>query len=232
MQSLYLRRTLAEPACIGKRIGIKEIMSQYTPARPPKRSLRARDKADGESGYLTGQCLVAMPTLHDPNFARAVVFVCAHSKEGAMGIIVNRPMDELAFPDILEQLGIAPSIYCGAIAVHSGGPIEAERGFVLHSAEYHHPETLTVDTAVALTATPDVLRAIAQGSGPRHSLMALGYAGWGAGQLDAELKENSWLTVAPDTRLLFGPGTEEKWLHAVEKLGIKPGMLNESAGHA
>ena len=189
-------------------------------------------RSNADLGYLTGHCLVAMPTLDDPNFSRTVVYLCAHSPEGAMGIVLNRPIDELAFPDILEQLGIRPTLHCSGVAVHSGGPMESERGFILHSAEYRHEETLPVDEEVALTATPDVLRAIAQGNGPKRSLMALGYAGWGAGQLDAELKRNDWLTVAADDHLLFGPGTDEKWLHAVHELGVDPAMLSEAAGHA
>lgn len=184
------------------------------------------------SGYIAGKCLVAMPGMTDPNFARSVVYVCAHTAEGAMGLVVNRALAQLSFPDILEQLGIEPTPACESIRVHFGGPVEAARGFVLHSAEYHQAATLLVNEDVALTATTDVLRAIADGNGPRHSLMALGYAGWSPGQLDEELKQNAWLIVDADENLLFGAALDAKWGAAVRKLGIDPAMLSDNAGHA
>lgn len=189
-------------------------------------------KTQLSSGYIAGKCLIAMPALRDPNFARTVVYVCAHTPEGAMGLVVNRPITQLTFPDILDQLGIESGPGCDDIRVHFGGPVEAARGFVLHTAEYHQSATLIVDESVALTATTDVLQAIAAGHGPRASLMALGYSGWSPGQLDEELKENSWLTVDADEDLLFGLNTEKKWDQALRKLGIDPAMLNENAGHA
>lgn len=189
-------------------------------------------KTQLSSGYIAGKCLIAMPALRDPNFARTVVYVCAHTPEGAMGLVVNRPITQLTFPDILDQLGIESGPDCEDIRVHFGGPVEAARGFVLHTAEYHQSATLIVDESVALTATTDVLQAIAAGHGPRASLMALGYSGWSPGQLDEELKENSWLTVDADEDLLFGLNTEKKWDQALRKLGIDPAMLNENAGHA
>jgi putative transcriptional regulator len=184
------------------------------------------------NGYLSGKCLVAMPTMSDPNFARTVIYVCAHTAEGAMGLVVNRALDQVTFPDILDQLDIEVSPTCERIRVHFGGPVEAARGFVLHSSEYSQAATLIVNDAVALTATTDVLRAMAGGQGPRHALMALGYAGWGAGQLDGELKDNAWLTVDPDDSLLFSDDIGAKWDHAIRKLGINPSMLSEDAGHA
>lgn len=185
-----------------------------------------------KGGYVTGQCLVAMPGLADPNFARTVIYICAHTEDGAMGLVVNRPILQLSFPEIIGQLGIEATPACDNIRVHFGGPVEAARGFVLHSAEYVHETTLLVDSTVALTATTDVLRAMAEGTGPRQSLMTLGYAGWSPGQLDAELKENAWLTVESDAVLLFETATEKKWDAAIRKLGIDPAMLNESIGHA
>jgi putative transcriptional regulator len=184
------------------------------------------------NGSLTGKCLIAMPSLADSAFARSVIYVCAHSPEGAMGLVVNRALDQLTFPDILEQLAIEPQTDCQSIRVHFGGPVESARGFVLHSAEYSLESTLRVDDAVALTATTDVLRAIAEGGGPRQSMMALGYSGWGAGQLDAEMLENAWLTVDADEELLFSTKLDSKWNLAVSRLGIDPMMLVGTAGHA
>lgn len=184
------------------------------------------------NGALTGKCLIAMPSLADSNFARTVIYVCAHSSEGAMGLVVNRALHQLTFPDVLEQLGIEPTADCESIRVHFGGPVESARGFVLHSAEYNQSSTLRVDSSIALTATTDVLRAIAHGNGPRQSLMALGYAGWGAGQLDEEILANSWLTVDADEELLFGPSLDQKWDLAIRRLGIDPALLVDTAGHA
>lgn len=187
---------------------------------------------DMTSGTIAGKCLIAMPSMSDPNFNRTVVYVCAHTPEGAMGLVINRAFAQLSFPDILEQLGIESTPACEHIRVHFGGPVEAARGFVLHSAEYAQSATLLVNDAVALTATTDVLRAMAEGSGPRRSLMALGYAGWSPGQLDAELKENAWLTVDADEDLLFGQALDAKWNAALGRLGIDPAMLSDTAGHA
>ena len=184
------------------------------------------------SGYIAGKCLVAMPAINDPNFARTVIYVCAHSPEGAMGLVLNRPISQVSFPDVLEQLGIESTPRCQDICVHFGGPVESARGFVLHTSEYHQAATLTVDSEIALTATTDVLQAIAAGEGPRASLMALGYAGWSAGQLDTELKDNAWLTVDADEALLFGEESERKWEKAIRKLGVDPAMLSGTAGHA
>lgn len=181
---------------------------------------------------IVGKCLIAMPSMADPNFARTVVYVCAHTPEGAMGLVINRAFPQLSFPDILEQLDIEPTAACEEIRVHFGGPVEAARGFVLHSAEYTQAATLMVNDAVALTATTDVLRAIAHGAGPRRSLMALGYAGWDGGQLDSELRENAWLIVDADEDLLFSNGLDTKWTAALGRLGIDPAMLSDTAGNA
>jgi putative transcriptional regulator len=184
------------------------------------------------NGSLTGKCLIAMPSLADSTFARSVIYICAHSPEGAMGLVVNRALDQLTFPDILDQMGIEQMADCESIRVHFGGPVESARGFVLHSADYALSSTLKVDGTAALTATTDVLRAIAEGAGPRRSLMALGYSGWGAGQLDSEIQENSWLTVDADEEILFSSRLESKWDLAVRRLGIDPTMLVSTAGHA
>lgn len=188
--------------------------------------------AQQHEGYLTGQCLVAMPGMGDPRFEGTVIYLCAHTEEGAMGIVINRPMEQISFPDIVGQLGIEPTAHCEQIHVQFGGPVETMRGFVLHTRDYENEGTLFVDESTALTATLDVLRAIAQGQGPGRAIMALGYAGWGAGQLDGELKENVWLTVPADRRLLFETALEDKYTAAMSRLGIDPRLLSEDSGHA
>jgi putative transcriptional regulator len=190
------------------------------------------DKRFNSEGYLAGQMLIAMPQMQDPRFARTVVYVCAHTAEGAMGLVVNRLFDALSFPDLLQQLDITPTIACDPIRVHFGGPVESGRGFVLHSGDYCLDTTLMVDKDVGLTATVDVLKAIAHGEGPSRSLLALGYSGWSAGQLDSEILENSWLNVPADPDLLFGTELDRKWERALAKLGANPLLLSTDAGHA
>lgn len=184
------------------------------------------------SGYLAGQLLIAMPQMQDPRFARSVVYLCAHSAEGAMGIMINRPFEGLSFPELLEQLEIPSSAECEQIRVHFGGPVEGGRGFVLHSDDYMLDTSMKVDEGVALTATVDVLKAISQGAGPRKCLLALGYAGWSAGQLDSEIRENAWLNVPADEHLLFGLDLTHKWEAAIHKLGIDFATLSVESGHA
>jgi putative transcriptional regulator len=180
--------------------------------------------------YLEGRCLIAMPTIGDPRFDRTLIYLCAHSAEGAMGLVVNKPLDDLSFGDMLEQLGIEREGGEIAIRVHFGGPVETGRGFVLHSDDYRHDGTLTIGGGVALTATVDVLRAIAGGGGPRRSLLALGYAGWAPGQLDAEIQANGWLTCDADEELLFGSDLDAKWRRALAKIGIDPALLTTDIG--
>ncbi len=182
--------------------------------------------------YLTGQLLVAMPGIGDPRFDKSVIYICAHTEDGAMGLVVNREMESLTFPDLLDQLGIDPEPIAAPIQVQFGGPVESGRGFVLHSPDYMQDGTLVVDETVALTATVDILRAMADGGGPRESMLALGYAGWGAGQLDTEIRANGWLSVAADNDLLFGGDLDAKWARAMAKIGIDPLMLSDVAGHA
>jgi len=182
--------------------------------------------------YLTGQLLVAMPGMQDPRFIKSVIYMCAHNSDGAMGLVINRLIESLSFPDLLAQLGIESVGIGDQIKIHFGGPVESSRGFVLHSSDYRRDATLVVDEQVALTATVDILKAIAAGGGPRHSLLALGYAGWGPGQLDDEIKANGWLHVSADDELVFGEDMDAKWERAMAKLGIDPRMLSDSAGHA
>jgi putative transcriptional regulator len=190
--------------------------------------------------YLDGQCLIAMPGMRDERFQRTVVYVCAHSDEGAMGLIINRSAPELQFDDLLVQLGIATDesairVNRGGLPAHvlRGGPVETGRGFVLHSADYYTADsTLPIDDGVCLTHTIDILKAIATGSGPRQAVLALGYAGWSAGQLENEIKANGWLHCPADHALLFDETVETKYQRALSKLGVDIGALSIAAGHA
>ncbi len=187
---------------------------------------------DEQSGFLEGKMLIAMPQMTDPRFARSVLFLCAHSTEGAMGLVVNKLVDSITFPDLLSQLNIDARGATENINVHFGGPVESGRGFVLHSDDYVQESTLVIDAGVSLTATTDVLKAIARGGGPKRSLLALGYAGWSPGQLDAEIQSNGWLHVDPDDELIFGDDLGGKWERAIAKLGIDMTLLSSEAGHA
>jgi putative transcriptional regulator len=182
---------------------------------------------------LTGQLLVAMPQMMDPRFARSVVYVCAHSgDEGAMGLVVNKLMASLTMDELFTHLKLEPGAIGHARPVHFGGPVEPGRGFVLHTADYREEATLVVGDEFAITATLDILRAIGKGEGPRRSLLALGYAGWAPGQLDAEMQANGWLSVPADSDLLFDGDSDAKWQRALTKLGIDLTMLSTDAGHA
>ena len=182
--------------------------------------------------YLAGQMLVAMPGMQDTRFEKTVIYLCAHNADGAMGLVVNRVLESLSFPDMLEQLGIEASGSEGQINVHFGGPVESGRGFVLHSRDYLKDATMVVDQDVALTATVDILKAMAGGDGPMKSMLALGYSGWGPGQLDSEIMGNGWLHVDADNDLVFGDDLGAKWDRAMGKIGIDPRMLSGEAGHA
>jgi len=176
--------------------------------------------------------LVAMPTMSDERFTRSVVYLCAHTEDGAMGLVVNKLLDSLTFPDLLEQLGLESSNRGDQIRVHFGGPVESARGFVLHSTDYVHDATMMVDDNIALTATVDVLKAMASGEGPNRSLLALGYAGWAPGQLDAEIQANGWLMVPADEELVFGEDVGSKWHQAISKIGIDLSKLSTESGTA
>jgi putative transcriptional regulator len=182
--------------------------------------------------YLTGRLIIAMPNMLDPRFTRTVIYLCAHTEDAAMGLVVNRLNDQITFPDLLEQLDIDSSDLRHSVPIHFGGPVEAGRGFVLHSPEYEQEGTLQVSEGVSLTATVEILRDMAVGKGPEKSLLALGYAGWGRGQLDAEIQSNSWLHVDPDDALVFGSDLDGKWERAIAKLGFDFKMLSGDAGHA
>lgn len=186
-----------------------------------------------EGGFFTGQLLIAMPGISDPRFERALILVCAHDGGHAMGIAVNDPIEGLTIPSLLEKLDIKSTITLPPDPVLLGGPVEGERGFVLHSSDYQSEHSLTVSEGVALTATREVLEAMASHNGaPEKSLLALGYAGWGAGQLENEIKQNVWLTCDADEDLIFGHDHERKWTRALAKLGVDPQRLSSAAGRA
>ena len=183
-------------------------------------------------GYLEGQLLIAMPSMSDPRFARSVIFMCAHNQDGAMGLVVNQLAESIDFPDLLQQMEVELAGHCPDVPVHIGGPVETGRGFVLHTRDYLENATLAVGEHYGLTATVDILRAIARGEGPTKSMLALGYAGWGAGQLDHEIQENAWLHVDADLDLVFDDEISNKWDRAVQKMGIDPSFLSTDAGRA
>lgn len=193
-----------------------------------------------QPGYLSGQMLIAMPAMSDERFARSVIYICAHSAEGAWGLVVNRRSRRMTFPDLLVQLELVKQDNIAALPsrarrlpVLRGGPVERGRGFVLHSDEYRAGNaTLDLLPGVALTATVDILRELARGAGPVRAVMALGYAGWGAGQLDQEMQANAWLTCGADQEFIFGEDFDAKYDRALGKLGIDPALLSSEAGHA
>ena len=186
----------------------------------------------GSDFYFTGQLLIAMPGMQDERFYKTVIYLCAHTDDGAMGLVLNQVIKGLSFPGLLEQLGIDGGVSDRSVPIHFGGPVESGRGFVLHSNEYQQDATLEVDGDISLTATVDVLKAIARGRGPKHSLLALGYAGWGPGQLDDEIRANGWLQAPADMDLIFDDAQVDKWERSIAKIGIDPGMLSDEVGHA
>src|SRR6266545_576383 len=191
-------------------------------------------------GYLDGQMLIAMPSMRDARFSRTLIYICAHSFEGAMGIVINQPASNVSFSDLLVQLEVIPAAdliqlpqRAGTVKVLKGGPVETGRGFVLHSADFFiENSTLPIDDGVCLTATLDILKAIARGDGPASAVLALGYASWAPKQLESEIQENSWLHCAADSELIFGNDVDGKYERALKKIGIDPGMLSSEAGHA
>src|ERR1700683_5348397 len=200
---------------------------------------RSSGKSRGR-GYLDGQMLIAMPAMLDERFARSLIYICAHSSEGAMGIVVNHPAPNISFSDLLVKLDVIPAAdriqlatRAGGVKVLRAGPVETERGFVLHSADFFiENSTLPIAEGICLTATIDILKAIARGDGPASAILALGYAGWAPGQLESEIQGNGWLHCPADTELVFGPDIDSKYDRALKKIGINLGMLSGEAGHA
>lgn len=182
--------------------------------------------------YLAGKLLVAMPGIGDPRFDRSVILLCSHSAKGAMGLIVNKPMKDMTLVTLLEQLDIQPDDLIADLPVFLGGPVETSRGFVLHTDEFAQESTVTVAQGIALTATIDMLKALAGGEGPRQAIIALGYAGWAPGQLDQELTRNGWLTADASDDLVFETGPDEMWPAAIASLGFDVGRLSGETGRA
>jgi putative transcriptional regulator len=186
-----------------------------------------------EGGFFSGQLLIAMPGISDPRFERALILVCAHDHQHAMGLALNRPVEGLTVPDLLERLEIKATVELPPDLVLMGGPVERERGFVLHTGDYHGENSLDIGDGVALTPTREVLEALATDTGaPSRSLLALGYSGWGPGQLENEIKQNVWLTCEADEALIFDHDYEHKWSRALAKLGVDPTFLSSAAGRA
>ncbi len=205
----------------------------------PKSELGRKSAGQAARGYLDGQMLIASPSMSDDRFAKTLIYICAHSPEGAMGIVVNQPASNINFPDLLVQLNVVPdrdaiqvSTRYDDVLVLKGGPVETGRGFVLHSADFFiENSTLPIDDGICLTATIDILKAIATGDGPASAILALGYAGWAPGQLETEIQNNGWLHCSADAELIFGD-PQRKYEKAMRKLGIAPGMLSSESGHA
>jgi len=210
------------------------------PHDKPRPGMSGKPATEKSGDYLDGKLLIAMPEMTDENFQRTVIYMCAHSAGGAMGLIVNRPAGSLNFPGLLAKLEIFDKSEqinlpetAETLKVLRGGPVEIGRGFVLHSSDFFIKDsTLAIDKGVSLTATVDILKAIAKGVGPRQAILALGYVGWAAGQLENEIQHNGWLHCPADTELIFDDEIETKYHRALRKLGIHPGMLSNEAGHA
>lgn len=179
---------------------------------------------------LTGQFLISMPTLEDERFYKTVIYMCAHSKDGAMGIIINKKIDYDMYPDLLEQLGIDKPLLNKKLFIRYGGPVESGRGFVLHSDEVVQKETLTISKGIALTSTSEFFEDLSKGKGPKNSILALGYAGWGPGQIELELVSNSWITLEADSNFIFDESVSNKWNDAYNLLGVDPNKLSTRSG--
>lgn len=179
---------------------------------------------------LTGQLLISMPTQEDERFEKSVIYMCAHSKDGAMGIIINKKIDYDLYPDLLQQLGIDNPLIGKKLYIRYGGPVESGRGFVLHSDEFIRKETLTIDKGIALTSTSEFFDDLSKGNGPKNSILALGYAGWGPGQIESELISNSWMTLRTDSNFIFDESVSNKWNDAYNLLGVDPNKLSQFSG--
>ena len=179
---------------------------------------------------LTGQLLISMPSQEDERFEKSVIYMCAHSKDGAMGIIINKKIDYDLYPDLLQQLGIDNPLIGKKLYIRYGGPVESGRGFVLHSDEFIRKETLTIDKGIALTSTSEFFDDLSKGNGPKNSILALGYAGWGPGQIESELISNSWMTLRTNSNFIFDESVSNKWNDAYDLLGVDPNKLSQFSG--
>jgi putative transcriptional regulator len=181
---------------------------------------------------LTGQFLIAMPNMPDPRFAHSVIYICTHNSTGTMGLIVNRLYAAIDARALFEQLSIPLTEKVPQLRIHHGGPVESGRGFILHTDDYMQDTSMRIEGDVAMTATLDILQAISEGKGPAQAMLVLGYAGWGAGQLEQELQAGGWLTAPADHAILFDEECETKWERSIQKLGFSPGLLSSEMGHA
>ena len=230
----------ASGSCIGTdRLALRPDFTKIDPmarkSTPAPDDTHAPDPAWLTGQALTGKALIAMPSLAGSSFARSVIYMCAHTADGAMGIVLNQPLASPSFEGLLKTLGVAPLPPARSIRLHSGGPVDNGRGFVLHTTDWTGDGSLRVDDRLALTASLDILTAIAEGGGPEQGLLALGYAGWGPGQLDREMQENAWLSVAlaaEDIGLVFDADHDSKWQRALARLGVNPVLLSATGGRA
>lgn len=188
--------------------------------------------SSAQPGYLTGKLLIAMPYMQDQRFHQSVIYVCGHDETGGMGLIVNKPLVSVNFKDLLAQVEMNYDSFTPNGPIHYGGPVEVGRGFVLHTVDYLADASVTINDNLALTATLQILRAIAERRGPRNALVALGYVGWNAGQLETELQNNSWLVINAHENLIFHPDSSAIWQQALNSIGINPAFITQSGGHA
>ncbi len=192
--------------------------------------------ANQDQNYLIGKLLIAMPAMGDPRFDRAVIFICSHDEGGAMGLVINHALPGIDFGDLVKQLKVESDIKVSfekmELPVMYGGPVESARGFLLHSGDFTHDETMQINPLYGVTGTLDALKDVAQGKGPENLMFILGYAGWEAGQLESEIIQNVWLITEPDEELMFTANHQTKWTQAVGKLGIDPAMLSVETGSA
>ena len=189
-----------------------------------------------EGGYLKGKLLLATPTIGDPRFDRSVIYLCAHDHKGAVGLVINHPAPELKFVNLLDELGLFSDIEIPLqnldFPVLNGGPVESSRGFLLHSSEFKHGDTINVDEDCSVTGTTDMLKTLVRGQIPDKALFVLGYARWTRGQLEQELRQNAWLVAEPDSAFIFDSKPEDKWAKAMDRLGLDPAMLSAETGRA
>lgn len=184
------------------------------------------------SGYLTGQFLLAMPHMPDPRFEKVVIYICGHDNNGAMGLVVNKYLGDLTLKGLVDYLNLPHGSIKRDLPIYFGGPVDTGRGFVLHSDDFVHPGTVPLTHHISLTATVDVLQSIAEGGGPKDCLLAMGYIGWGPGQLDSELHSNRWIQVEADPEILFHMPIGKRWEAAIAKLGVTPEVFSEETGQA
>jgi putative transcriptional regulator len=197
-----------------------------------KRRKKSERTVEGEN-FLEGKLLIALPGMPDPRFEKSVIFMCAHSGDGAMGIIINKPVDGLSFPELMQKLKLRLTANTPHLPILYGGPMDTERGFVLHTGDYESSEaTMPVSENISLTTTVEILRAMAEGRGPRKAMFALGYAGWDAGQIENEIRGNGWVHCDADVEILFDPSLDTKWAAALRKIGIDASGLSAHAGNA